>query len=364
MKSYTRKAVRVVTVTAAATVLIATFGAPIRHLLAAPRSSGQAAGPSGYKLEKRAALGGDGAWDYLEVDPGTHHVFITRGNHVMVVDPEQGKVIGDVPNTPFVHGIAISGDLKRGFTTNGTATAVTIFDTNTLEKVGEAKTGKEPDAILYDPSSKRAFSMNREGTTTAIDATTGKVDGTVKLGGGPEFGVADGKGHIFINLEDKSAVVEIDSKALTLEHTWPLAPCEGPSGLAIDAAHNRLVVGCHNKMMAFVDSTNGKVVGTVPIGQGVDANRFDPGTGFAFASCGDGTLTIAHEDSPDKFTPVEVIKTEQGARTMAVDYETHAVYLVTAKFGPRAAGEGDGHADPRGGPKVLPGSFTLLVYKR
>jgi hypothetical protein len=201
----------------------------------------------------------------------------------------------------------------------------------------------------------------RAGTSTAIDAATGKVAGTVQLGGGPEFAAADGEGHVFANLEDKSALVEIDSRTLKLENTWPLAPCESPSGLAIDAAHKRLVVGCHNKLMAFVDATNGKVVATVPIGQGVDADRFDPGTEFAFASCGDGTLTVAHEDSPDKFTLVEQVTTQRGARTMEIDANTHAVYLVTAEFGPAPEPTAD---NPRPRPRILPNTFTLLVFTR
>ncbi len=357
MKSYTHRSATIAAAAAATVVLAVMFVAPTHRSLAAP----QASGGSGYHQTNRFVLGGDGFWDYLEVDPPTHRLFITRATHVMVVDPDQGKVVGDVPNTPFVHGIAVAPELGRGFTTNGDTSSVTIFDTKTLQKVGEAMTGKGPDAILYDPSSKRAFAMNRSGTSTVIDGATGKVVGTVTLGGQPEFGVADGKGHVFVNLENKNALVAIDSKTMTLQHTWPLAPCEEPSGLAIDAAHDRLVVGCHNKMMVFVDSANGKVVGSVPIGQGVDANRFDPGTGFAFASCGDGTLTVAHEDTPDKFTLVDVVKTEQGARTMALDYTTHAVYLVTAKFGPRPAPTAD---NPRPFPTILPDSFTLLVYKR
>jgi DNA-binding beta-propeller fold protein YncE len=330
-------------------------------LAATVRGDPQPAGTSGYHLAKKIPLGGDGLWDYLEVDPNTHHVLITRATRVMVVDPGQGKLVGEVPKTPFVHGIAVAPELARGFTTDGDRSAVTIFDSNTFQKVGEAKTGKEPDAILYDPSSKRVFAMNRTGTSTVINAMSGKVEATIVLGGQPEFGVADGKGHVFVNLENNSALVDIDSRSLKVQHTWPLAPCTEPSGLAIDAEHERLVVGCHNKIMAFVDATNGKVVGTVPIGEGVDANRFDPGTGFAFASCGDGTLTVAHEDSPDKFTLVETVRTQQGARTMALDYATHTVYLVTAKFGPRPAPTAE---NPRPFPTVLPDSFTLLVFAR
>jgi DNA-binding beta-propeller fold protein YncE len=330
-------------------------------LLPSMQALPQPGGPSGYHLAKKIALGGEGEWDYLEVDPNTHRVFITRpgGSYVMVVNPEQGKVIGDVPKTSFVHGIAIAADLHRGFTTNGDTSSVTIFDTNTLEKIGDAMTGKEPDAILYDTSTKRVFAMNRTGASTVIDGATGKVVGTVPLGGQPEFGVADGKGRVFVDLENKNALAEIDAKAMKLLNTWQLAPCTEPSGLAIDAAHERLFVGCHNKMMAFVDGDSGKVLGTVPIGDGVDADRFDPVTGFAFASCGDGTLTVAHEDSPEKLTLVEHVITESGARTMALDYATHAIYLVTAKFGPRPLPT-PGHPRPR--PAMLPGTFTLLVY--
>ncbi|MGB7727788.1 MAG: hypothetical protein WBL50_07135, partial [Candidatus Acidiferrum sp.] len=193
----------------------------------------------------------------------------------------------------------------------------------------------------------------------AIDVASGKLVGTFPLGGGPEFGATDGKGKMFVNLEDKSALVRFDAKTLKIENTWPLAPCESPSGLAIDAAHEILIVGCHNQLMTFVDGNSGKVLGTVPIGQGVDANRFDPGTGYAFASCGDGTLTIAHEDSPTKFSLVEMIQTQRGARTMAVDYGTHVVYLVTADLGPAPAATKD---NPRPRPAIIPDTFTLLVY--
>jgi hypothetical protein len=337
--------------------LVAVFGIALAgHSLAAP----QAAGGSGYHLVKKVVLGGEGDWDYLEVDPATHHLLIPRGEYVMVVDPDQGKVIGNIPKTPFVHGIAVAPDFSRGYTTNGNVAEVTIFDTNTLKTIGVTKTSKEPDAILYDPSSKRVFSMGRGGASTAIDAATGNAVGTVPLGSVPEFAVADGKGHVFVDLEEKNDLLEFNSHTLKVEHEWPLAPCTSPSGLAIDAEHERLVVGCHNKIMAFVDGTNGKVVGTVPIGAGVDANRFDPETGLAFASCGDGTLTVAHEDSPDKFTLVDTIKTQAGARTMALDYATHTVYLVTAEVGPAPPGsEGRGRR-----PGALPNTFTLLIFKR
>jgi len=339
----------------------------------------QATGGSGYKLANKATLGGDGGWDYLEVDKATHRVFVSRGSHVMVVDPDAGKVVGDIPNTQGVHGIALAPEFNHGFTSNGMSATVTMFDMKTLQSLGEPKTDKGPDAIIYDPGSKRVFTMNGQANSaTAIDAKTGEVAGTVQLGGRPEFAASDEKGHVFANLEDKSSLVEIDSKALTVLNTWPLAPCEEPSGLAIDAKNERLVVGCHNKMMAFVDGNTGKVVATVPIGTGVDANRFDPGTGFAFASCGDGTITVAHEDSPDKFTVVDTLQTQNGARTMAVDYANHDVITVTAQFeaappappaappaaAPAAGGAQTAPPPARRRPTMVPDSFSILIFKR
>jgi len=230
----------------------------------------------------------------------------------------------------------------------------------TLKVSGEVKTDQDPDAIVYDPSSKRVFTFNGDAASaTAIDAATGKAVGSIALGGGPEYAASDGKGHMFVNLEDKSALVKFDPATLRVESTWPLAPCESPSGLAIDAEHEILIVGCHNKMMAFVDGNSGHVIGTVPIGQGVDANRFDPETGLAFASCGDGTVTIAHEDSPDKFSVVEVLNTQRGARTMEWDKSNHNLYLVSADFGAAPAATTE---NPHPRPPIVPGTATLLIY--
>jgi DNA-binding beta-propeller fold protein YncE len=322
----------------------------------------QSPGPSGYHLVKKVKLGGTGGWDYLEVDPATHRLFISRGTHVVVVDPDQGKIVGDIPDTQGVHGIAIANEFSKGFTTNGRTADSTIFDLASLKALGNVKTDKDSDAIIYDPFSKRVFTFNGDAnTSSAIDAAADKLVATFPLGGGPEFAATDGKGKIFVNLEDKSALVKFDAKTLKVENTWPLAPCESPSGLAIDPDHEILVAGCHNKLMAFVDGNSGKVIGTVPIGQGVDANRFDPATGYAFASCGDGTLTIAHEESPTKFSLVEKIDTQRGARTMALDYSTHTVYLVTAEFGPAPAATAE---NPRPRPTMVPDTFTLLVYGR
>jgi hypothetical protein len=327
-----------------------------------PVSAQQSAGASGYRLANKVKLGGSGGWDYLEVDPATHRLFISRATHVIVVDPDPGKIVGDIPNTQGVHGIALADEFNKGFTTNGRTGDSTVFDLTSLAVIGNIKTDKGTDAAIYDPFSKRVFTFNGEpNSATAIDVASGKAIATFPLGGGPEFAASDAKGHIFVNLEDKSALVKFDAKTLKIENTWPLAPCESPSGLAIDAQHEILIVGCHNKLMTFVDGNSGKVLGTVPIGEGVDANRFDPATGYAFASCGDGTLTIAHEDSPTKFSPVETIQTQRGARTMAIDYGTHTVYLVTADLGPAPAATTD---NPRPRPAILPDTFTLLIYKK
>src|SRR5262252_6535672 len=322
----------------------------------------QAVGPSGYHLVKTVKLGGTGGWDYLTVDSATHRLFISRGSHFMIVDLAQGKIIGDIPDTQGAHGVALAAEFNRGYTTNGRTADSTIFDMATLKVLGDVKTDKDTDGVIYDPFTKRVFTFNGDAnTSTAIDAKSGQLAGSVALGGGPEFGASDGKGHIFVNLEDKSSLVRFDAKTLKIENTWPLAPCESPSGLAIDTEHEILIVGCHNKLMAFVDGNTGKVIGTVPIGQGVDANRFDPATGYAFASCGEGSLTIAHEDSPSKFSLVEKIDTQRGARTMALDYANHNVYLVTADFGATPAPTGD---NPHPRPTIVPDTFTLLVYAK
>jgi YVTN family beta-propeller protein len=315
---------------------------------------------AGYHLLKKVSLGGEGFWDYLICDSANRHIFVSHGTHVMVLDADTYAVLGDIPDTQGVHGIALAPDLGRGFTSNGRTNNVTIFDLKTFKILGTVATGQNPDAILYDPASHRVFTMNgRSGDSTAIDAATGKVAGTIPLGGKPEFATADGAGHVYVNIEDKSTVADIDSNALTVKNTWPLAPCEEPSGMAIDVANRRLFSGCHNKVMAVMNADSGKVVATPPIGQGVDANAFDPGSSLAYSSNGDGTLTVVHEDSTDKYSVVENVSTQRGARTMALDTKTHNVFLVTAEFGPPPPATAD---QPHPRPSVVPGSFTLLVF--
>lgn len=331
-------------------------------LLQGVEAAGPAAGPSGYHLLKKIKVGGEGFWDYITFDSPTRRLFISRGTKVMVLNVDTEKVVGEIPNTAGVHGIALADDLGRGFTSNGQAGTVTIFDLKTLAVIGEAKAEMNPDAIIYDPASKRVFAMNgRSGSVTAIDGATGTVAGTIPVGGKLEFAAADGRGHVFVNVENKSEEAELDSKNLTVLAHWPLAPCAEPSGLAIDAKNHRLFAGCGNKMMAVIDADSGKVVATPPIGVGVDADRFDPATGYAFASCGSGVLTVVHEDSPDKFSVVEDVPTQMGARTMALDKKTHEVFLVTAEFGPPPAATAE-HPHPR--PTMVPDSFVVLVYGR
>lgn len=314
-----------------------------------------------YHLVKKVLLGGDGGWDYFTVDPTTHRIFIARGTHLMVVDSD-GKVVADVPGFQGSHAVELAPDLKLAFTSDGGANSITAFDPLSFKIIRETKIpGRDTDAILYDSATKRVFTFNgRDGNdATVVEAETGKILGNIPLGGKPETAQVNGKGRIFVNIEDKNLLREIDSNTLKVVNTWPLAPCDSPSGQAIDIAHQRLIIGCHNNMMAFVDYTNGKVVATVPIGQGVDANKFDPKTGLAFASCGDGTITVAHQDSPDRYSVVQTILTQRGARTMALDTSNHNVYTVTAEFGPTPSPTPE---NPRPRAPLVPDTFTLLVF--
>jgi len=318
---------------------------------------------SGYHVIRKYKLGGEGGWDYLTLDPNSRRLFISRGTHVMVIDADSGKPVGDIPDTPGVHGIALAPEFNRGFTSNGREGTVSIFDLKTLALISKVKdVGENPDAILYDPASKRVFTFNgRSHDSTAIDAATGKIVGKIPLDGKPEFGVSTGAGEIFVNIEDKSELTSLDPQALKVKSTWSLTPCQEPSGLAMDVKSRRLFSGCDNKMMAVVNADTGKVITTLPIGEGVDADRFDPETDLAFASCGEGVLTVVKEESPDKFSVLQNVPTEARARTMELDSTNHQIYLVTAEFGPKPAATAD-QPNPR--PPVLPGSFVVLVVGR
>jgi DNA-binding beta-propeller fold protein YncE len=331
-------------------------------LFLAVETVGLSAGSSGYHVSKKTVLGGEGGWDYLTVDSKARRVYISRGTHVMVVDADTAAVVGDIPGTNGVHGIAIATDMDKGFVSDGRDNNVTIFDTKTLKVLGTAPAGKNPDAIIYDPASKRVFTFNGGSKdATAIDAKAGTVAGTIPLGGKPEFAAADDKGHVFVNIEDTSEIVQFDSNKLAVENRWKIAPGEEPSGLAMDRKHRRLFSVCSNKLMVVVNADTGAVVTTLPIGAGTDAAGFDPETGFAFSSNGEGTLTVVHEDSPDKFSVIDTVPTQARARTMAVDLKTHQVFTVTAEFGPAPAPTAQ-QQRPR--PPMLPGTFTLIALTR
>ena len=313
---------------------------------------------SGYHVVTTYKIGGDGGWDYLTADSDARRLYISRATHVMVLDADSGKSVGDIPDTPGVHGIALAPELGRGFTSNGREGTVSIFDIKTLVVSNKVKVGENPDAILYDPATKRVFTFNgRSQDSSAIDAASGKVLATIKLDGKPEFAASDAKGEVFVNIEDKSELVAIDADKMEVKAKWPLAPCEEPSGLSIDRKNRRLFAGCGNKMMAVVDADSGKVLATPPIGDGVDATTFDPETGLAFASCGEGVLTVVKEDSSGKFS-AENVPTQQGARTLALDSKTHNVFVVTAKFGPPPPATPD---NPHPRRSIVPDSFVVLV---
>ena len=313
------------------------------------------------QVGEQSHLGGEGGWDYFDVDPTTGHVFIPRGDHILVVD-SSGKQLADIGKAHDTHAIAFAPELKSAYPQRRGLGRRPRPGEDARWFNGIDLSGKDPDAILYDASSKRVFTFNGGGTkdASAIDTGTGKVVGSIPLGGKPESAQADGDGHIYVNVEDKNQTRRL--RCEDPESAADLAPSSvqgTSSGLAIDVEHKRLFAGCHNQLMAMVDYTNGKVVATVPIGKGVDANRFDPATGLAFASCGDGTITVAHEDSPDKFTVVQTITTQRGARTMALDTKNHNVYTVTAEFGPPPPATPQ---NPHPWPKVISKTFTLLIF--
>jgi len=342
----------------AATSSLAAILAAAKMFAAAPEPAGAPApGPSGYHIAKTIPIGGEGGWDYATTDSDGRRIYISHGTHVVVLDADTQAKVGDIPDTQGVHGIAIATESGHGFVSNGRTNNVTMFDLKTLKTLGLVPTGTNPDAIIYDPATKRVFAMNgRSGDITAINSADGKVAGTIPVGGKLEFAAADGKGTIYVNVEDKSELVHIDADKLTVLHRWKLAGCEEPSGLAMDTKSRRLFVACGNKLMDIVDGDSGKIIASLPSGDGSDASGFDPGTGLAFTSNGEGTLTVVHEDSPDKFTVVENVATKRSARTMTVDLKTHNIFLPAADFDAPAAGERRG--------KMKPDSFVLLMLSK
>jgi DNA-binding beta-propeller fold protein YncE len=306
-----------------------------------------------YRPVKEIAIGGEGGWDYLIVDPTTHRLYTSHATKIVVADTESGKIVGEIPDTNGVHGFAIASDLGRGFTSNGRANSSTIVDLKTLKPLGTVMTGANPDSIRYLPSRKEVWTFNHTGkSVTAFDARTGKVIATIDVGGELEEAVEDAPANrMFVNVEDKGAIGVMDTVKHTLVATWPIAECEGPTGLAFDAKNHLLLSACDGKM-AVIDSTSGKTVTSFPTGDGVDGNGFDPATGLAFASSGTGVLTIAHEDAPNKFTVVQTLKTQASGRTMWLDAVTHNVYVPVAM---RTTG-------PNGRAQITPNTMKILVF--
>jgi DNA-binding beta-propeller fold protein YncE len=314
-----------------------------------------------YRLVAKIDVGGEGGWDYASVDSPARRLYVSHGNKIVVIDMDKNTVVGDIVDTPGVHGFAIAPELGLGFSSNGMENKASIVDLKTYQTKTKVDTGANPDAILYDPGRKEVYTFNGRGSSaTVFDAVSGKVITTIPLPGKPEFATVDlNAGRIYNNIEDKNAVVVIDTRTHSVVSTWPIAPGEGASGMAIDPATHRLFLGAE-KLMVMMDSASGKVVTSIPIGPGVDANSFDPETKLVFASCGgNGTVTIAREESADKLTLVQVLQTAKGARTMTLDPKTHRIYLAAADYEaqtPPAPGQKPAR------PRMVPNSFRVLVY--
>ena len=312
---------------------------------------------SPYRVTQTYTLGGEGRWDYVVPDPPHHRLFIARQNRVMVVDEDSGKLLGEVTGINGAHGTAVAEATGHGFATSGEDQSVVMFDLKTYKALGRIPAAEDADAILFDGASNRVFTLNGDAhSSTVIDPRKGTVITNIQLGGKPEYGVSAGDGKVYANLTDVGQVVEIDAKTASVTRRWPTEPCKRPVSMAIDTAHHRLFSGCRSGVMAISDYLAGKVVDTVPIGTGVDGAGFDPASGNAFASNADGTLTVIHQDTPDKYHVIENLETPKGARNMGLDPTNHRVYIVSAKFGTLPAGS-------RGRPPVLPGSFNLIVIE-
>jgi DNA-binding beta-propeller fold protein YncE len=315
-----------------------------------------------YHIATSIQVGGEGGWDYLEPDPIGRRLYVSHGKHVVVIDMDTLKVVGDVADSPGMGGVVLSRELNRGFTANGDEDSVGVFELSTLKPIAKWKaTGKRPNQIAYEPATKRVFSFNSTGrNVTVFDAKTGNVLATIEVDGRTEFYAMDGKGMIYDSLQDKATVIVIDATTMKIVATYPLAPHAQPAGTAMDPQTRRIFVACRSKSFLVLDADTGKILATFPIGERNDAAKFDPGTKFAFASNGDGTLTVVHEDSPDQFTLVQTVKTEYGTRTMAVDTKTHRVFMPSADWGPAAKPTPD-NPNPRRA--MVPGSFRVIVLE-
>ena len=287
-----------------------------------------------YQLLKKVAVSGSGGWDYVTVDAAARRVYVSHSTQVDVLDADSFAVVGTIPNTPGVHGVAIAPEEGRGYISAGKADVVISFDLKTLDRLGEIKVGKKPDAIIYEPLTKRIYVMNGDGESiTVLNAADGSVAGTIELGGGPEFAVSDGKGNLYVNLEEQNETLRIDVNALKVKDRWPLAPCATPTSLAMDIENRRLFVGCRSKHFAVVNADTGKVIFTAPIGERVDASAFDRKTGLIYFSTGDGKVFVFHQDSPDKYSVVQEITTKPGAKTMGYDFHTRNLFVPTSQNG-------------------------------
>ena len=322
---------------------------------------GPAKKKGGYHLLQKIEIGGEGGWDYLFADGDAKRLYLSHSTKVEVVDTETNKKIGEIIGLKGVHGVATAAEFGRGYISDGRDNSVVVFDLKTLKTLDTIKVGTNPDTIIYDPASKRIFAFNGGSkNATVIEAKDGKIAGTIDLGGRPEFAASNGKGLVFVNIEDKSEVVSIDAKALTVKAHWTLAPDgEEPSGMAIDPKHDRLFIVCSNKKMVILNADTGKIISTVPTGDGTDAAGYDGKQNVSFASNGEGTLTVVGEDSNHKFSVAENVTTQRGARTMTVDTRTHKVYLATASFGETPAPTKE---RPRPRPSILPNTFVVLVF--
>ena len=328
-------------------------------LICLPQMAAAAAPSPAYQVVSRLPLAGAGGWDYLSFDAQHRHLFVSRGDRVLVIDVDAHKQVGTIPDTQGVHGIAIAADLQRGYTSNGKSASVTVFDLGSLKTVATVTgTGEKPDAIVYDSASHHVFTLNgKSGTASVIDPVKNAVIATIPLPGKPEFAVSDGAGHVYANIEDKSELVQIDSTSNKVLRTWPMAPCESPSGLAIDPQHHRLFSVCDNRTMAVTDATDGHQVATVAIGDGPDAVVFDAADAMVYSSNGEsGTITAVHEDDPNHFTVTATIPTQPSARTLALDPKLHRLYLSAARFGTTKQANGR--------PTIEPNSFSILAVGR
>lgn len=316
----------------------------------------------GYKVAGEIPIGGSGGWDYVTADSENHRLYVSHGTEVVVIDLDSQKIVSRIGSLNRIHGIAVANDFSTGFISDGGANEVVAFNLKDLSIKGKIKTGANPDGIVYDPASKRVFAFNgRSQDVTAIDAATDAVAGTVKLDGKPEFPVSDGKGSVYVNIEDKNEIERIDSKTLAVGAHWPISPCESPSGLALDNTNRRLFSVCDGKVMAITDADSGKVVATPAIGDGPDAAAFDSEAKLAFSSNSDGTLTVIKETGKNNYSVAETVKTARGARTMALDEKTHKIYLPTASFGPAPQAT---TSAPHPRPSILPGTFKILVLTK